>query len=498
MFSLYKKWIGGSPSSQRTERSHLPSKDSTSSYWHQPPSAFLLHHRTTANLPEEADVVIIGSGISGTFAARRLAEEEKLNVVMLEAREACWGATGRNGGHCQPLIYSSEARVVRFELQNFDTISTLIKDEQIDCEWAEPPNGACHAYYSPDSFAKAKTTVLSLAPDLAPLASVVEDRAELAALRIPNAVGAIKQRRAAKLSPYKLVSWLLEQLLKHGRLNLQTNTAVLSLSESTTGNGRVRWLVETPRGNVIAKQVLCATNGYTAHLLPQMEGLIVPVRGEMSALKSTKEILRRPLECSYSLFGAIGQDEDDYLIQRPVSQGGELMFGGGRLLAKNEGIDVDNDDGVDEAVAEYLRSLPALMDLGDVAAGAAGAAGAAPDDSAAMNMSLEAEAEWTGIMGYSRDEVPWVGGVPGKEGLFVAAGYTGHGMPNGPLSGRHVAELIAVAARGGNWREAEKQAVSAGHIPERYIISPGRMTEALEGPAIIIRSTSAMDNTPPI
>lgn len=74
----------------------LPSQHPTSSYWHNPPSSFLHHHRTTVTLPRNADVVIIGSGISGAFAARTLAQEEKgVDVLMLEAREACWGATGR-------------------------------------------------------------------------------------------------------------------------------------------------------------------------------------------------------------------------------------------------------------------------------------------------------------------------------------------------------------------------------------------------------------------
>jgi choline dehydrogenase-like flavoprotein len=49
-------------------------------------------------LPKEADIVIVGSGITGTSAARFLAEDGRAkgkSVVMLEAREACWGATGR-------------------------------------------------------------------------------------------------------------------------------------------------------------------------------------------------------------------------------------------------------------------------------------------------------------------------------------------------------------------------------------------------------------------
>jgi len=32
---------------------------------------------------------------------------------------------------------------------------------------------------------------------------------------------------------------------------------------------------------------------------------------------------------------------------------------------------------------------------------------------------------WTGIMGYNEDGLPSVGGVPGREGCFVAAGFEG-------------------------------------------------------------------------
>lgn len=78
-------------------QSGLPSPNPTESYWHKEPSQKLLGHRTTEDLPEAADIVIIGSGITGAFAARFLkhgnAKDSK--VVMLEAREACWGATGR-------------------------------------------------------------------------------------------------------------------------------------------------------------------------------------------------------------------------------------------------------------------------------------------------------------------------------------------------------------------------------------------------------------------
>jgi hypothetical protein len=78
--------------------SGLPSLQPTRSFWHCEPSKFLLGHRTTSELPTTADIVIIGSGMSGAFIAQQIAEDiasRDINVVMLEAREACWGATGR-------------------------------------------------------------------------------------------------------------------------------------------------------------------------------------------------------------------------------------------------------------------------------------------------------------------------------------------------------------------------------------------------------------------
>ena len=75
----------------------LPTSQSTKVFWLQDPSQELLGHRTTETPPEAMDIVIIGSGIAGAFAARELLASAKSDTttVMLEAREACWGATGR-------------------------------------------------------------------------------------------------------------------------------------------------------------------------------------------------------------------------------------------------------------------------------------------------------------------------------------------------------------------------------------------------------------------
>ena len=75
----------------------LPRPNPTISGWQDPPDA-IADLRSTAELPETADIVVIGSGISGASIALGLLDADKgLNVVILDAREACSGATGRNG-----------------------------------------------------------------------------------------------------------------------------------------------------------------------------------------------------------------------------------------------------------------------------------------------------------------------------------------------------------------------------------------------------------------
>lgn len=75
----------------------LPRANPTVSYWQDPPDA-ISDLCSTQSLPEAADIVIIGSGISGACVGYNILEHLPAGkVVMLEARQACSGATGRNG-----------------------------------------------------------------------------------------------------------------------------------------------------------------------------------------------------------------------------------------------------------------------------------------------------------------------------------------------------------------------------------------------------------------
>lgn len=85
-----------------------PTAGYTQSFW-RTQSDPLDNHQTTPDLPEETDILIIGGGYVGASAAYRLLAENPQNptprVVLVEARELCSGATGRNGkGYLSPKI----------------------------------------------------------------------------------------------------------------------------------------------------------------------------------------------------------------------------------------------------------------------------------------------------------------------------------------------------------------------------------------------------------
>ena len=84
---------------------HLPIPLGDLSVWqHSTRDHPLLNKGKHDPLPAEADVVIIGSGMCGAVTGHTLLNrsDRPRKVVVLEAREICSGASGRNAGHCRP------------------------------------------------------------------------------------------------------------------------------------------------------------------------------------------------------------------------------------------------------------------------------------------------------------------------------------------------------------------------------------------------------------
>ncbi|KAF1970690.1 FAD dependent oxidoreductase [Bimuria novae-zelandiae CBS 107.79] len=454
-------------------RATLPTPTSTDSFWHSEPNEFLIGHHTTEDLPAEADIVIVGSGITGTSAARYLAEDERANgkrTVMLEAREACWGATGRNGGHCQPLLFDRGYEVAKFELKNVDAVRSYIQEHNVPCEWRSV--SGCRQFWTEEVMAEAEKEIAHLqkiAPDVAARITVIKDKAELEGQRVNlECIGATLTAGAGSLWPYKLVTFILEKLVKEGSLNLQTKTPV---TEITFGE---KHTLHTPRGKITAPTVILATNAYTAALLPNFADLIVPCRGQMSALFPPKNSTLLPH--SYGMVAALGQpaNNDDYLIQRPYSgvpnPAAHYMFGGGRGMGHLATIGASDDSVSDPDSAAYLRrALLQVMKL---------------DGDTEGLTELKAAKEWTGIMGFSRDDHPWVGQLPGIKGLWLSAGYTGHGMPNATLCGKAVVDMLLGEAAGTPLSTLQQSMVEKGDIPKAYLLTEERLKMAGSLPTV--------------
>ena len=128
----------------------LPVPNSTASYWRSEPH-WLDEHRSTKELPSKADIVIIGTGIAGVSTAYHLlAKDENDNtphpsILLLEARQVCSGATGRNGGHIKKLPSTivdlidevgvpAAGDVVEFVRANIYAVKSVIEKEKIDAE----------------------------------------------------------------------------------------------------------------------------------------------------------------------------------------------------------------------------------------------------------------------------------------------------------------------------------------------------------------------------
>ncbi|KAK5170699.1 uncharacterized protein LTR77_005289 [Saxophila tyrrhenica] len=439
-------------SQSRRAPASLPTEQSTESFWHSEPSSLLKGHRTTRDLPTTADVVVIGSGMTGASVAYHMLskdftpkqhecfdpEKDNLDVVMLEAREACWGATGRNGGHCLPLLFEHphDLSIGHFELDNLRAIRHVIQHKNIDCEFKLQQQGI-RAIYDSQHLENVEASLAHLkhhAPDIASHVHLGTSKSELASHHIPSALGAVITDPAAKFWPYKYVAAILTDLLNHpnlfGKFNLQTLTPATSITPPSIDSSRDMWRVSTRRGNIQTKKVVLATNGYISNLLPSFSDLVVPVRGQMSALKPLPSVAGNAI--LNSSYGFLGAGIDDYLIQRVdrtnPSRGAHLMFGGGRQHDYLS-VGATDDSVIDEDTARYLRTR--LLDAFDL-----------PEKSGSRTVQFKATHEWTGIMGFSRDELPWVGAVPSRPGLYISAGYTGHGMPNAWLCGKHIGLLV--------------------------------------------------------
>ncbi|KAE9397072.1 FAD dependent oxidoreductase [Gymnopus androsaceus JB14] len=429
----------------------LPVQEPCLSFWLQGTrSSTLLGHRTTESLPQATEVAIIGSGLSGVATAYFLfnGPNPPKSVVILEAREACDGATGRNGG------YSSYKRALeRHPQDNFNLTMDLIEKEDIECDFWK--GDTLDTALDKSSAELRRKSYEEFKADGGPVDSIVMITDSDEAKRISRMRNAVLTAifPGASLWPYKLVAHLLKLCIDKFGLNLQTTTPVTSVKPGTSSG----WILETPRGNITAEKVVYATNAYTATLLPEFLGCIVPGQGQCAAIVPTKSFSGKGMlahTCCYRF----GDGNYDYLIQRP--QDGIIILGGGKWNVERMKIAGETNDSMKQPeITEYLK--------GAMASHYEGWGTERPGEGYLY--------DWTGIMGYTRENIPF-------PSAYVNAGHCGHGklsellssiwfnrLPLGMARIVSCSKGIATLIAGGSWEETK--------LPECYQPSAKRLNK---------------------
>ncbi|KIJ32488.1 hypothetical protein M422DRAFT_184445 [Sphaerobolus stellatus SS14] len=454
----------------------LPYPNPTKAFWtHGEPDANPLGKvGSVGNLTANADVVIIGSGITGVGAAYHLAKLAqqaglKLDVVVLEARDFCNPPQGRNGGHLTPVLsqgfransqrYGVVEAIKSVALENH-TVSSLLhiirsnnKEEDVDLV-----SGHRFDLF----FSKEEENDFLLDYDAAKMSGVnLSDIRFLSQDETRNKYGPqfpSVSYFGNNLWPLKLVTQLFNlakerfSLTSGSHLSLHTQTPVTKvslLSESDRGeqdDNRYprRWLIETPRGLIRSHIVIHATNAYAAHLLPFLipspgKDSIVPVRGQVIATRaaiSSQEIINT---------SSSANDGFEYWFSRPIKNVDEdkplIILGGAReATAPGFELGVADDTTLNENASKTLRDfLPAVYPEGW------------------FSKDQQPEMEWTGVMGFTESRNPFVGPVidPSTkttiEGQYIAAGYSGHGMPRTFGCAEALAQIIIADLTNKTW-----------------------------------------------
>ncbi|KAI1214663.1 FAD dependent oxidoreductase [Annulohypoxylon truncatum] len=394
-------------------------------------------HRSTPELPQKQDIVIIGAGFAGAALAKYLLEDDspsssvKPSITILEAREACSGATGRNGGHLRPDLFVSLAArmqeaglkaansVALFEVANEKAVAALVAEENIACDLQQVTTADTFVDQAEAAKIKKLWDVM-VRLDCPTLKEVMYHGPEDA-----ERVTGVKDAKVAftypahTVWPYKLVMHILAGAVRAG-VNLQTHTPVYEVSGAPDGEGY--WALSTSRGVVRAKKVVLATNAYTSGLLPEYDDAIYPARGTVCRVVPKTQAEVKLGSCAVEIQSPASVD--CYYGTRPD---GSLVIGGAKTTfndRRNLWYRNYDDSTLIEPAVPYFPAWP-----GKALAGWEG-------------KEVQMDRVWTGIMGYSADEAPHVGPVSSKPGLYICAGFNGHGMPNVLLCAKGLAKMI--------------------------------------------------------
>jgi gamma-glutamylputrescine oxidase len=236
------------------------------------------------------DVAIVGSGYTGLSAAYHLAASGS-DVLVLDAQEPGWGASGRNGGMLPPRYkkgfaaiaekygHETTRRLHAIIHEAIDTVEAMVADCGIDCQFRR--FGQLTAAHSRQHLAALEADRDWASVHASDRTPRILNRAELAQEvgGGPHAGGWLDPRGAG-IHPLNYARGLAAALVARG-IPIYARSAVRRLVDE---DGPVR--LETDGGTITARQVIIATNAYTDMVPFAPNGLdrrIVPVNTSVIA-----------------------------------------------------------------------------------------------------------------------------------------------------------------------------------------------------------------------
>lgn len=364
-----------------------------------------------------ADVAIVGAGFTGLWTAYYLKRcQPDLDVRVLEARTAGFGASGRNGGWLTASVTGGlegwarthgRQATARFQRAMNDTVTevaAVAEREQIDA--GIRIGGTLLAARNPAQLARAQAVAEHghQWPDTGAVLLSAEEAASR--VNVAGMLAGVREPHCARIDPAKLVRGLLDVVRSLG-VRVHEDTPVRSIAAGSA---------ITTRGVVRARHVLRATEGFTAALAGERRTW-VPMNSSM--------IITDPLP--EDAWAAIGWEHFDTLedFSHVYSYAQRTLDGriaiGGRGNPYRFGSRTDNDGQIDPAGAQTLHAIlcswfPMIRDV-PVAHG------------------------WSGVLGVPRD---WRASVvhDAATGLGHAGGYVGTGVAASNLAGRTLADLV--------------------------------------------------------
>jgi len=378
-----------------------------------PPSLYTDTARAAIPTPpldgdRRASIAIIGGGFTGLSAALHLAEQGA-DVVVLEAHEPGWGASGRNGGQVNPGLKHDpdhvEAdfgpdlgrRMVELSWNAPNVVFDLVRRHQITCEASQ--TGTIRAAYTASSAAEVQASYEQGARRGMPV-ELLDPAGAAAATGTQRYVRALLDRRGGHVNPLGYARGLAQAALQAG-------AAIHGSSPATrVWRDGGRWNVRTPTGTVSAEKLVVATNGYTDDLWPDLRRTIVPVYSGIVASEPLPDAVARdifPLRSSLYELGKV-------TVYYRLDASNRVLMGG-----RCQQSPVDSPEQMQFLVRYTHRLWPQLREV-------------------------KFTHGWNGQLAVTMDHYPHI--HEPAEGAMVCLGYNGRGVAMSTAMGPHLARRI--------------------------------------------------------